>query len=137
MHRRPPGSTRTHTLFPYTTLFRAPASAASQRKRRRAALPGRWPVVIMIGGWRRRGFAPADEIAASASVELGHRAQLFQRRAICLADARQACPFLVAADRCRCGRPEQAVLAAGRAAEHSIELQSLLRLSSTCICIYN
>src|SRR3546814_4495060 len=25
MHRHPPGSTRTDTLFPYTTLFRSPA----------------------------------------------------------------------------------------------------------------
>src|SRR3546814_11350140 len=127
MSRRPTRSTRTDTRFPYTTLFRScrtacspacpaavpPASASSQRKRRRAALPGRWPVVILIGGWRRRGFAPDDEIAASASVELGHRAQLFQQRAICLAVGRPACHFLVAADRCRgCGR-EQAVLAAG------------------------
>src|SRR3546814_10041853 len=27
MRRRPPGSTRTDTLFPYTTLFRAPDAA--------------------------------------------------------------------------------------------------------------
>src|SRR3546814_13627826 len=34
MIRRPPRSTRTDTLFPYTTLFRAPRSAG-----RRAAMP--------------------------------------------------------------------------------------------------
>src|SRR3546814_13076408 len=37
MIRRPPRSTRTDTLFPYTTLFRSPGRAA----RRRTA--GRWP----------------------------------------------------------------------------------------------
>src|SRR3546814_12224243 len=109
MSRRPTRSTRTDTRFPYTTLFRScrtacspacpaavpPASASSQRKRRRAALPGRWPVVILIGGWRRRGFAPDDEIGASASVELGHRAQHFPQRANCLAVGRPACHFLV------------------------------------------
>src|SRR3546814_10843203 len=126
MSRRPTRSTRTDTRFPYTTLFRScrtacspacpaavpPASASSQRKRRRAALPGRWPVVILIGGWRRRGFAPDDEVAASASVELGHRAQLFQQRAICLAVGRQA-----------------------RSEEHTSELQSLMRISYAAFCL--
>src|SRR3546814_8042128 len=31
MIRRPPSSTRTYTLFPYTTLFRAPRRAADDR----------------------------------------------------------------------------------------------------------
>src|SRR3546814_11539590 len=37
MIRRPPSSTRTYTLFPYTTLFRAPATirAAACRRTRR------------------------------------------------------------------------------------------------------
>src|SRR3546814_4374803 len=30
MIRRPPRSTRTHTLFPYTTLFRSPAKLAGR-----------------------------------------------------------------------------------------------------------
>src|SRR3546814_10887332 len=36
--RRPPGSTRTDTLFPYTTLFRSPLRPAGgcRRSRRRA-----------------------------------------------------------------------------------------------------
>src|SRR3546814_7866236 len=33
MIRRPPRSTRTDTLFPYTTLFRSSASASSTRSR--------------------------------------------------------------------------------------------------------
>src|SRR3546814_4850763 len=36
MIRRPPRSTRTDTLFPYTTLFRSPVAAARQARR-----PGR------------------------------------------------------------------------------------------------
>src|SRR3546814_3342674 len=35
MIRRPPRSTRTDTLFPYTTLFRSGAGAPSPRRRRR------------------------------------------------------------------------------------------------------
>src|SRR3546814_6627505 len=38
MIRRPPRSTRTDTLFPYTTLFRSPR--ASERPVGRAAVPG-------------------------------------------------------------------------------------------------
>src|SRR3546814_16189696 len=52
MIRRPPRSTRTDTLFPYTTLFRSghrPAAhpprkpAASGRKLRGGQRPGQWP----------------------------------------------------------------------------------------------
>src|SRR3546814_9183251 len=49
MIRRPPRSTRTDTLFPYTTLFRSaePRSARRQSRRRLSRAPGkpaRWPV---------------------------------------------------------------------------------------------
>src|SRR3546814_5251226 len=37
MIRRPPRSTRTDTLFPYTTLFRSPASPRRPRRRDRPA----------------------------------------------------------------------------------------------------
>src|SRR3546814_19422723 len=37
MIRRPPRSTRTDTLFPYTTLFRAPATAFGTRDQVEAA----------------------------------------------------------------------------------------------------
>src|SRR3546814_4640596 len=43
MIRRPPRSTRTDTLFPYTTLFRSHAghrSSGDQRSRTRRLLPG-------------------------------------------------------------------------------------------------
>src|SRR3546814_7612023 len=40
MIRRPPRSTRTDTLFPYTTLFR---SVGSRHRRRRRSMPDRVP----------------------------------------------------------------------------------------------
>src|SRR3546814_5286495 len=48
MLRRPPRSTRTDTLFPYTTLFRSPGQGHSDRAAARAS--ARDP-----GGDRRRG----------------------------------------------------------------------------------
>src|SRR3546814_11700660 len=40
MLRRPPRSTRTDTLFPYTTLFRSPEKPAPQLSRNPSRLPG-------------------------------------------------------------------------------------------------
>src|SRR3546814_3157861 len=38
--RRPPGSTRTDTLFPYTTLFRSHCRLSGRRRRQRLVLRG-------------------------------------------------------------------------------------------------
>src|SRR3546814_2358470 len=83
MIRRPPRSTRTDTLFPYTTLFRSRAGADPRRSRSRAgaidaysaetrrriarAGPGRrddagadhdarQDMARLLGQWRRRGL---------------------------------------------------------------------------------
>src|SRR3546814_7853669 len=49
MIRRPPRSTRTDTLFPYTTLFRSPA-----RRRRAPAGSSVLRPARALPGWRRR-----------------------------------------------------------------------------------
>src|SRR3546814_9252734 len=54
MIRRPPRSTRTDTLFPYTTLFRSPALRALRRLRAAAALRAGRPA-----GVQRRAALPA------------------------------------------------------------------------------
>src|SRR3546814_16164911 len=81
MRRRPPRSTRTHTLFPYTTLFRSPvplcarARALCRRQRTagggveglahqsagllRPALPGVRTQPLRRRTRRRAGFRPA------------------------------------------------------------------------------
>src|SRR3546814_2873355 len=74
MIRRPPRSTRTDTLFPYTTLFRSatPASAArfrhrlrqQQRLRQRFALrrrPRRSDLPLLLSVARRSGPWPRSE----------------------------------------------------------------------------
>src|SRR3546814_11682099 len=52
MVRRPPRSTRTDTLFPYTTLFRSTAFAGPGRKTRPNSLPNYhgWYVAIWAAG---------------------------------------------------------------------------------------
>src|SRR3546814_3546283 len=61
MIRRPPRSTRTDTLFPYTTLFRSPprhAVDAGDRVARASAVAdeGRRPIEAGQVAWRIPGF---------------------------------------------------------------------------------
>src|SRR3546814_2130855 len=56
MIRRPPRSTRTDTLFPYTTLFRSSQARRNQPGPSRGAVPGR---VAGIRPTRARGAARA------------------------------------------------------------------------------
>src|SRR3546814_18285344 len=67
MIRRPPRSTRTDTLFPYTTLFR---SRRRLRPRRRAAPGGLWSVPRQPGA-RRPGDAQGNLGAHREGLELG------------------------------------------------------------------
>src|SRR3546814_6603394 len=59
MIRRPPRSTRTDTLFPYTTLFRSPGW------RRRARRPNPQPPAAACDGGTRRWFRPCCESCRS------------------------------------------------------------------------
>src|SRR3546814_16469921 len=75
MIRRPPRSTRTDTLFPYTTLFRSAREADRRRRtpdladRARAATRGVYPAR------RRRGADPDDERAEAGGLRLGRAAR--------------------------------------------------------------
>src|SRR3546814_14717800 len=56
MRRRPPRSTRTDTLFPYTTLFRSSPSAGSARRCGVGA--GVHGFTVLVAGRTRRGRNP-------------------------------------------------------------------------------
>src|SRR3546814_16189420 len=105
MIRPPPRSTRTDTLFPYTTLFRAPAHDGVRLDRGRAAGAGprRNPLRNGPASEIRRGSLPHDRRLLAHS----HRGS--------------------AADRPR--------LQARRSEEHTSELQSLMRISYAVFCL--
>src|SRR3546814_7864123 len=108
MLRRPPRSTRTDTLFPYTTLFRS-AGVAVGKLVAGGELDVADPVAVGIEHAVLRGTGedlPADRIAADPAV--GHHELQFQ---------------VVG----------QAV--AGRSEEHTSELQSLMRISYAVFCL--
>src|SRR3546814_11153431 len=69
MIRRPPRSTRTDTLFPYTTLFRSQGGRSERDRRYRAA---RYRGRARRHFWDRpdQGGADAGEIAAGREEEI-------------------------------------------------------------------
>src|SRR3546814_3484221 len=124
MIRRPPRSTRTDTLFPYTTLFRSGADPAAG-----AVHPDR--------SLRQRLRQGSDRAVEARMVAIGpdrdearrRRAEVGDRFAL-LSDA--ALPRILAAH-ARQGAVRRYV----RSAEHTSELQSLMPSSYDIVCFKN
>src|SRR3546814_2453524 len=105
MLRRPPRSTRTDTLFPYTTLFRSQGMVREVRPRPR------------IRDDRRHLHRPGGREGALARQELRPRNPI-------LGDGRP--------DDGRSGRQPDLSY---RSEEHTSELQSLMRISYAVFCL--
>src|SRR3546814_3215120 len=130
MIRRPPKSTRTDTLFPYTTLFRSVVAAILNRRGSLGPAPGK----------RSRGelvleaLDHADALtAAEALAELDPRA--YRSFNLVVADNRDAYWL------CNRGEPDSRVVevmpvpAGLRSEEQTSELQSLMRISYDVFCL--
>src|SRR3546814_7161106 len=116
MIRRPPRSTRTDTLFPYTTLFRSAPPAARRpdaRARRRA---GRDPAAA---GPRR---------ARDARCSRGARQQPAGPSGAFTDALARSAPARLAGD-------ARSVHGDVRSEEHTSELQSLMRISYAVFCL--
>src|SRR3546814_8430058 len=132
MIRRSPRSTRTDTLFPYTTLVRS----RTQRPSRASAACRVTPV--MNGEYRRRiARQPSGGAALAWPLALGeHRAQR------CQCHPWQAIELAFEYARRRTGFAETANHQRGfaeilfeRSEEHTSELQSLMRISYAVFCL--
>src|SRR3546814_3690590 len=119
MRRRPPRSTRTDTLFPYTTLFRSIARIVLAA--RRHAVRGDIRQVRKRQWHRRRHAAPFDQIRAQRNLPFA--VATFQPVDVTAAGHPQR--FIAVA------RDEQVV----RSDEHTSELQSLMRISYAVFCL--
>src|SRR3546814_3420226 len=107
MIRRPPRSTRTDTLFPYTTLFRS----------------------AIIEGFRG-GSTPQEELRyLYALSEVRDAEQMARVLELSMTPEvrTQNAPFLIGA--CVANRHN------GRSEEHTSELQSLMRISYAVFCL--
>src|SRR3546814_20867698 len=132
MIRRPPRSTRTDTLFPYTTLFRSGECAGSARCRHRRMRVSYWEPLDR--GTRRAPMttrlkhvilavaaALAFAAPAVAALKVGAPAPDFSAPAYLAGE-----PFTYQlADALKHGRSE----------EHTSELQSLMRISYAVFCL--
>src|SRR3546814_1448379 len=119
MIRRPPRSTRTDTLFPYTTLFRSADAEQAVVHGERA------------GGLAAFGAAPAEARYQSAGArrELGDRGRWSWRAAgaqACRAGRRAGISCRPVARR---GPRRSGAARPDRSEEHTSELQSLMRIS--------
>src|SRR3546814_2206132 len=113
MIRRPPRSTRTDTLFPYTTLFRSHRVVVFERVRKFAGvLHQRAAAVHLLRG--------LDQQVGQRRMQVGMRKQFDRRR-----HHRDAVVRQVLAEIERAGRSE----------EHTSELQSLMRISYAVFCL--
>src|SRR3546814_6468042 len=126
MRRRPPRSTRTDTLFPYTTLFRScgPHDAYAGRQ-------GPCLAVRAEGAQRRDArrdrIVPRDHEGASCAL---HRSQGTVR---C---PRPRSPPAVSGLRSQERHPTKSGSSRiGRSEEHTSELQSLMRISYAVFCL--
>src|SRR3546814_4246309 len=113
MIRRPPRSTRTDTLFPYTTLFRSAcayrARDVATRRRSAARAPHAWPQVPKDArfAWKQSSWLPTGSPVDHQRVQMSP-------------------PKMVDFDG-MCHLP--------RSEEHTSELQSLMRISYAVFCL--
>src|SRR3546814_5774587 len=129
MIRRPPRSTRTDTLFPYTTLFRSAARAAAAGDvvgdRRAQAAAGRRPGGQALPAAGRRLRRELQRLQFGRHLQPAQGAAADEPGA----GARHA-PAGGAGGPLR--RP---VRQAARSEEHTSELQSLMRISYAVFCL--
>src|SRR3546814_8923982 len=136
MLRRPPRSTRTDTLFPYTTLFRSVAVVARPGADQRDLVHLRYAEQAQRVPVRDEGFdvvaafkelqlpAPVRLPAATQVDDVGERAVLVLRTVVVRVEE-------VALAIARGHRADHA----DRSEEHTSELQSLMRISYAVFCL--
>src|SRR3546814_3709884 len=125
MIQRPPRSTRTDTLLPYTTLFRSAPVPPS----RRAGADRDVDVSVSAAGGLIAAVRPGREQHV-VHVEILGQQPLVGERAVGDAGAlphRQPVAAEVGGDLRRLQEPAPVVGAGGRSEEHTSELQSLMR----------
>src|SRR3546814_4883265 len=136
MIRRPPRSTRTDTLFPYTTLFRSAGFGqlfARQRRVGRAEIDG---ACLDLGDAAARADRLVVDLVAGGGVVVGRPLGDQRKDERCAGAGNVGGDLVAGVGRCVCTR---SVGFAGlrRSEEHTSELQSLMRISYAVFCLKN
>src|SRR3546814_4711900 len=124
MIRRPPRSTRTDTLFPYTTLFRAAVQQVDVDHVERRVLLQRLVQVVL----QPLAVAVDDALLEARLDVFCPRALLAGRRAAPFEEGHEGLQRVVAF----LAPVEDQIL---RSEEHTSELQSLMRISYAVFCL--
>src|SRR3546814_1503003 len=119
MRRRPPRSTRTDTLFPYTTLFRSVRDQCVALERG------------LDLGRQRLGIGGRCTVAARLAMHLGDLAQHRYREQV-RRDQERIQTRTIRRPEHRMDQPD---LLCRRSEEHTSELQSLMRTSYAVLCL--
>src|SRR3546814_5258470 len=126
MRRRPPRSTRTDTLFPYTTLFRSPARLTRARPRQR--------FLNRLAGDELLAHHPHRKIDAASNDRLtqarNHARECARETTIIRTSGK-----LAGDDQPPSGRVDEHGAPVSRSEEHTSELQSLMRNSYAVFCL--
>src|SRR3546814_6946179 len=128
MIRRPPRSTRTDTLFPYTTLFRSAdqeAERASEPRQPARTRPRR----------SRSGRGICAREAGRLSPRRIYHSDGTRREALRRFSAALPCLFCIRRLRPPPAMGGVAKCCAARSEEHTSELQSLMRISYAVFCL--
>src|SRR3546814_1533728 len=134
MIRRPPRSTRTDTLFPYTTLFRSMVGAMIDKLNKPYEHLG-WP-----GGDRMGADGPGDDRNGLVLLAIGLAMAGFgviqgHEQMIRLSAGAALFPAFVGLALLLRRRWARAEAAGERSEEHTSELQSLMRISYAVFCL--
>src|SRR3546814_6032344 len=130
MIRRPPRSTRTDTLFPYTTLFRSPGATRPSSAPRGCA-----PRLQALSHRRRQARTLEAEPAQTGNDLLAAHEQVPQQPGTVILDHHHDRPLV---DReVAVGDPALRAVEGIRSEEHTSELQSLMRISYDVYCLKN
>src|SRR3546814_9616913 len=124
MIRRPPRSTRTDTLFPYTTLFRSGDEAE-------ALSPRQAPAAFLTRQIFTEPVSDADDLGRATTLLLEHLCRELARA------GRGARQLELTVYRCD-GSLQRLTLGTSRPSrseEHTSELPSLMRTSSAVLCL--
>src|SRR3546814_6553760 len=129
MRRRPPRSTRTDTLFPYTPLFRsvAPRAAAKKGRKLGKVAPKYRNPANAKETWSGRGLQPRW---LAELVRQGRKAEEFLIEKVSGGAARRPAARTARKATSKSKRPAAKKTARkSRSEEHTSELQSLMRIS--------
>src|SRR3546814_2106337 len=136
MIRRPPRSTRTDTLFPYTTLFRSVREAHPRRASSRTSRLHRWSAsCLQSRDWRGTPRHPRARARSVRECRVRNPSGGCARAALQYRSGPSRHPFYL--NLTLPGAIPQQITRRGshRSEEHTSELQSLMRISYAVFCL--